>query len=271
MQSTFNNDQEGINNCMTEFINILINAPQKSLRIKRKKSRRKITNVQNKKWFDKERKFKRHAVCKLANKKHRDPTNINIRNEYHTALTIYQETLEIKKNQFQNDKLIELERTAENNPNSFWKTLQNISAEIKNTDSNHSSPTGDEWYNHLSKLHSKHQMNQDHEEIIKILKDKEKSKEEYNTLDTDITEYEICNTALKLKLRKAVYSDKISSKMTKCSTDILSEGFIKLFNKIINTGIFPQSWCEGLITPILKSEDKQDPNNYRGICISSSL
>jgi hypothetical protein len=56
-------------------------------------------------------------------------------------------------------------------------------------------------------------MNQDHEEIIKNLKDKEKSKDEYNTLDTDITEYEIRNTALKLKLRKAVYSDKISNEI----------------------------------------------------------
>jgi hypothetical protein len=165
---------------MTEFSNILINASQKSLRIKRKKSRRKITNVQNKKWFDKECKFKRHAVRKLANKKHRYPTNINIINKYHTALTIDKETLEIKKKQFQNDKLNELERTVENNPNSFWKTLQNISDEIENTDSNHNSPTGDEWYNHFSKLHSKHQMNQDHEEIIKKLKDKEKSKDEYN-------------------------------------------------------------------------------------------
>ena len=99
-------------------------------------------------------------------------------------------------------------------------------------------------------------MNQDHEEIIKNLKDKEKSKDEYNTLDTDIIEYEIRNTALKLKLRKAVYSYKISNEMIKSSTDILSEGFIKLFNKIINTGIFPQSWCEGLITPILKSRSK---------------
>ena len=83
-------------------------------------------------------------------------------------------------------------------------SIQNISDEIENTDSNHNSPTGDEWYNHFSKLHSKHQMNQDHEEIIKNLKDKEKSKDEYNTLDTDIIEYEIRNTALKLKLRKAV-------------------------------------------------------------------
>ncbi len=30
-------------------------------------------------------------------------------------------------------------------------------------------------------------------------------------------------------------------------------------------------WCEGLINPIFKSGNKQDPNNYRGICISSSL
>ena len=67
-------------------------------------------------------------------------------------------------------------------------------------------------------------MNQNHEEIIKNLKDKEKSKDEYNTLDTDITEYQISNTALKLKLRKAVYSDKISNEMIKYSTDRFKKG-----------------------------------------------
>ena len=47
--------------------------------------------------------------------------------------------------------------------------------------------------------------------------------------------------------------------------------YTKLFNAIYSTGIFPQPWCESLITPIFKSGDRQDPNNYRGICISSSL
>ena len=33
----------------------------------------------------------------------------------------------------------------------------------------------------------------------------------------------------------------------------------------------PQTWCNGIITPIFKSGVKSDPSNYRGICISSCL
>ncbi len=40
---------------------------------------------------------------------------------------------------------------------------------------------------------------------------------------------------------------------------------------IISSGKFPKLWCEGLITSIFKSGNKLDPNNYRGICVSSSL
>ena len=45
----------------------------------------------------------------------------------------------------------------------------------------------------------------------------------------------------------------------------------KLFNLIFDSGIFPSNWCIGLISPIFKSGDKQDPGNYRGICVSSCL
>ena len=33
----------------------------------------------------------------------------------------------------------------------------------------------------------------------------------------------------------------------------------------------PQTWCNGIITPIFKRGVKSDPSNYRGICISSCL
>ena len=59
--------------------------------------------------------------------------------------------------------------------------------------------------------------------------------------------------------------------MIKSSADILTQGFAKLFNIILNSGKFPELWCEGLITSIYKSGNKLDPNNYRGICVSSSL
>ena len=36
-------------------------------------------------------------------------------------------------------------------------------------------------------------------------------------------------------------------------------------------GKFPFSWTESYIVPIYKSGDASDPNNYRGICLSSCL
>ena len=44
--------------------------------------------------------------------------------------------------------------------------------------------------------------------------------------------------------------------MLKSSAKILLKGYQKLFNLLIQSGKFPDQWCEGLITPIFKSGDK---------------
>ena len=45
----------------------------------------------------------------------------------------------------------------------------------------------------------------------------------------------------------------------------------KLFNTVLNLGTAPKNWCNGLITPIFKSGVRNDPLNYRWICVSSCL
>ena len=85
----------------------------------------------NKKWFDKECRLKRHSVRKLANQKHRDPLNNDIRNEYHFALKLYNVKTKRKKELFHEKKLEQLERVSENDPNSFWKALKNMSDELQ--------------------------------------------------------------------------------------------------------------------------------------------
>jgi hypothetical protein len=59
--------------------------------------------------------------------------------------------------------------------------------------------------------------------------------------------------------------------MIKSSVNILLKGYHKLFNLILECGISPDKWCEGLLTPIFKSGDKQDPNSYRAICVKVVL
>ena len=44
-----------------------------------------------------------------------------------------------------------------------------------------------------------------------------------------------------------------------------------LFNKVLNSGIFPQLWSVGYISPVFKAGDIGDPNKYRGITACSCL
>ena len=59
--------------------------------------------------------------------------------------------------------------------------------------------------------------------------------------------------------------------MIKASTPEIIYVLEILFNLVFITGCFPLIWCEGMITPIFKSGKKKNPNNYRGICVSSCL
>ncbi len=61
---------------LTEFLNTDFPDSKKSLKIKTNKRRQRLLkNVANKKWFDKECRIKRHQLRKLANQKHKDPSN----------------------------------------------------------------------------------------------------------------------------------------------------------------------------------------------------
>ena len=46
---------------------------------------------------------------------------------------------------------------------------------------------------------------------------------------------------------------------------------LKLLNTVLSSGFFPNDWNQGMISPIHKSGDKFDPNNYRGVCVNSNL
>ena len=91
----------------------------------------------------------------------------------------------------------------------------------------------------------------------------------FTPLDYPITELEIRTAVKKLKNNKSPYSDKIRNEMIKASLNEMMPVYHKLFNNILNWGSMPLMWCSGLITPIFKSGGRNDPTNYRGICVSS--
>ena len=52
--------------------------------------------------------------------------------------------------------------------------------------------------------------------------------------------------------------------------DFLLEPLTVSFNQMLICGV-PQSWCSGVIHPIFKSGDANDPSNYCGITVTSVL
>ena len=42
-----------------------------------------------------------------------------------------------------------------------------------------------------------------------------------------------------------------------------------MFNRILETGLFPSQWSTGVIVPVHKKGDLNDPTNYRGITLVS--
>ena len=82
------------------------------------------------------------------------------------------------------------------------------------------------------------------------------------------------------ELHRAVYSqqnnkspgtDNLSSEILKASFDHISPFLLNLYNKMFNTGEYPVSWGDGIITPIFKKGNIDDAGNYRGITLINIL
>ena len=90
-------------------------------------------------------------------------------------------------------------------------------------------------------------------------------------LDFAVSIKEFKTVSKNLKNRKACYSDLLKNEMIKVSCEQLPNVYLKLFNLILKTGIFPNLWCERIIIPISKSGEKTKSEDYRGICVSSCI
>ena len=59
--------------------------------------------------------------------------------------------------------------------------------------------------------------------------------------------------------------------MSKFADPIILPFLTILFNEIIETKEYPDVWSIAIVTPALKSGEVNNPNNYRGITITSCL
>ena len=89
--------------------------------------------------------------------------------------------------------------------------------------------------------------------------------------DSTITYREIQKAIFDLKKGKSASPDRILNEVIKYTKSVMINSYMKIFNVILKTEIYPKSWKESFTIPIYKSGDKNEPNNYRGISLINCL
>ena len=92
-----------------------------------------------------------------------------------------------------------------------------------------------------------------------------------DTLDKTFCENEIIETISQLNRNKSSGCDNISPDFFIDAKEFIAPFLVKIFNKIFETGTYPEMWTKGIIVPIFKKGDKSNPANYRGITLINSM
>ena len=206
----------------------------------------------------------------MSNIKQRNPSDQSIRDAYYQSTKKFQ-ICKQQKNIFLNKKIQDLEEHCMNNPNTnlfrdIWKDFQEDMA-------NQDLPLNDGniWENYYKNLFSnksnEHQRLRDDEILQNYVGQKqvEIPKQINKNLNRKISHHALKTVIKVLKLGKAVRIDVTSNEMLKLGFPFLKECQLKFFNLIVEANIVPSNWCMGLISPIFKSDNKMNPDNYRGI------
>ncbi len=218
-----------------------------------------------KKWFDAECRNLKMQVRRAGREKHSRPNLNLLKTKYHEKLREYKMKCKSKRYLFWQNTIGEIEDSLED-PNNFWKKWKNASEFTSSTPQ--PNIHGEKWYSFFKRLHTETVEN----DATQIDNGPE-SENNSGTVENDqpFSRKEFESVLKKLKNEKAEGSDSISNEMIKNSPKIIIDVIFKFVNLCLNKSLIPKSWCLDLINPIHKEGSKDDPNNYRGICISSVL
>ena len=89
-------------------------------------------------------------------------------------------------------------------------------------------------------------------------------------LDMPFTTDEVASAFRRLKRHKAAGVDGIKAEFLLDAEDMLLQPLALTFTQMLEEGV-PSTWCAGVIHPIFKAGNVDDPGNYRGITVTSVL
>ena len=246
--------QEAIDMVTNQISNLFAESASQSFVSKPKLH--KSGNARNKPWFGPACHHTRKAYNVAKRKYNRERTHRNLQN-LQRASKIYKNTMNKFINKHNKNNETRLRNMHNKRPKDYWKILNSV----KNRTTKEM-PDAEIFYDYFKDCNLP---NYDPEDISDI-----PTNNEY--LNSPITSAEIEKCISCLKNSKSPGTDCILNEYIKSTKGILLPLYEQLFNTILNTGIIPTAWVEGIIIPLYKNKgDTLDVNNYRPITLLSCL
>lgn len=211
-------------------------------------------------WFGKQCAYARKRYHLAKTKHSRNPSSTTRLNLV-TASKAYKKKMNYFINKHNSQTQIKLRNLKNKSPKEYWKIINSVDS--KKPDCNIELGTLFTFFKSINEQSDSE--NGQSENNINISLDDNDS-----ILNSPITDREILKCIRSLKNNKACGNDDIINEYIKNTSNIMMPLYNSFFNLILETGILPDTWLEGIIRPIYKHKgDSSQPENYRPITILS--
>ena len=273
--TSFNLTRESINQAVASFTKIIYDTAGKSLT----KKKQKLSNcsgkhastqrrLNSKTWYTVDLARLKKNVTQNGRMFQKHPNSTCIRTNYFKAVKNYKKACKQQKRNHIQGILDELERLQGSNPTAYWSIVNKLQGQSKKSEN--ASISAGSWFEHFSKLNEDKGKGTPSRQLLISELAKLEENQCGSDIDQDIEETEIIVALKQMKNKKAPGLDYISSEMLKYGQSFLITPLKKLFNLIFKSRIYPKIWAQGYIVPVHKTDSILDPNNYRGITITSA-
>ena len=218
-------------------------------------------------WFDDECAQKKKTVKRALKRFQRSKKeNTEYRETYVSERKEYKQLLARKKTEFDRARIARLKQSI-NDPKLFWQTIRSVNRKV----TIYNDITKEQWYEHFFRVFNTSALADTLTQAGEIA-DAETDEEMPEVLFNEaISKQEVVASIGKLKSGKSAGPDKIIGEMLKHANEVVIDFLVKLFNEIFDGGMFPREWSKSIIVPIHKKGDVNQPDNYRGIALTSVI
>eukprot|EP00745_Piridium_sociabile_P040619 TRINITY_DN784_c0_g2_i2.p1 TRINITY_DN784_c0_g2~~TRINITY_DN784_c0_g2_i2.p1 ORF type:complete len:579 (+),score=61.48 TRINITY_DN784_c0_g2_i2:324-2060(+) len=246
-----------VNDSLDQFVKALCGAA--ACMVRRVGQGRKKCND----WFDEECERKKQEVKRLLKRFQRCKTK-NDKEEKRKAYTKsrkeYVKLRKTKEQEFIENRLKKIKDSV-NDSKTFWTIIRSVN---RKSFVYNEIPI-QQWHDHFFSVFN--------DPACNIATDEESITEDEDDCEplfnSPISNEEVIAAIRHLKSGKSAGPDKIVAEMLKHANTVIIDFLTRLFNQLFENATFPSEWAKSIIIPIHKKGDVNNPDNYRGVALTS--